>query len=361
MDQHKIQSSDSRSDFQKMRVTKRLAMIHLALSIFELDIVSCHLRAYDTHKNEMGSDMNQRMLQDEGQDQTLEVYGGEVLESTEVYGGEVLPRKEMLKVQKLLKIKGINLPNRIITDDERDFFEEQAKGVLAAALDCTPEATNPKVPGCERPIVKVESESLIQHAQEGVGNNLDLLTTFIVYGDKAVDEYPSLVAHGLGSLLPKIRTSNGGFFDGVEGLEVYAWGDITLANGVQADDGSLLSHFKLRDGNTASGNLFKAADVGSDRSSINALQKSDLPAAKSDDYTILHNGMMASFIVAAVFGLVLLTVIFLKSNSRRKSKEELPEDEFTFEQPELPQRTRMKRPTTIKGIMDDHEANFDAI
>lgn len=360
MDKHKINSFDPRSDFQTMRITERLAIIHFFLSIFELDVVSCQLRADGTHKNEMGSDLNQRMLQDEVQDQNLAVYGGEVLESKEVYGGEVLPRKEMLKVQKLLKIKGLNLPNRIITDDERDLFEEQAKGVLAAALDCTPEATDPKVPGCERPIVKVESESLIQHAQEGVGNNLDLLTTFIVYGDRVIEEYPSLVAHGLGNLLPKIRTSNGGFFDGVEGLEVYAWGDTTV-NGVQADDGSLLSHFKLRDGNTASGNLFKAADAGSDRSSINALQKADVHVAKSDDYTILHNGMIASFIVAAIFGLVLLTAIFLKSNARKKSKQELPEDEFTFEQPELHQRTRMKRPTTIKGIMDDHEANFDAI
>jgi len=313
------------------------------------------------------------------------------LENTEVYGGVVLTNdEETFKAQKLLKLKGCCIPSRILTDEERSAFEAMAFLTLKKELSCVYDNSQESVkrtnPCFEMTLVRVESESLVQHSNGRGGQSktsLEIVTTFEAHANGESTKFASYVANNLGGLLTTMHsrkgfdTLDGKLFDGVDNLEVYPWDAKGLSNSAKISNSKQESspggHYVVqRDKPTGSGYLYKIEDG---TSKLNSNEKTNMNPNVAMSTSIEQNqkGMIivesATFdalIICGMFFLVTLTVIFLRTNTQKKSQTNpcdganngLPETDHIFGAPEQPVRPRVKKHVHFKGVMCDRVENF---
>lgn len=310
-------------------------------------------------------------------------------ENNNIYGGVVLPKEtETVRVQKRLKLKGCCIPDRIFTDEERVEFETMIFTTLQKRLACDSDKTAEHVKRLETCFemtsVHVESESLVQHSK-GNGqkpkNSLETIVTFEAHTVGDSSQFASYVANNLAAVLTKMtarkdsKSANREFFNGVEDLEVYAWrskisgsGTDSGNNGQQPVQGG--SYVVQRNKSMGSGYLYNVESSSSERNN-NEQTETSFSAIKSQDQQASRFVQSATFNVLIVSGIVFLstlTVVFLRSNSKKSRRnlhgndiEESLEATHMMSTRNKPVMSRVKKSVQFQGIMDDHDGNsYDA-
>lgn len=241
-----------------------------------------------------------------------------------------------------MKLKGCCVPDRVFTDDERAHFEEMTFQTLEKELQCSDEKPSKILPGCEVNYVRIESESIVD-SKKKKNPFLEVIITVEAQADSASGNFPTLVTTGLEGLLDTLHSpKNEDYFDGVESLEVYYWGESSHP----------LDQY-----------LVAAMEE-------NGKLNMDVSSSQTEEQGgafILSNGLGEFLIIASLFFICALAVQFLKSNKRSKVQSNAmeqnippPVERYDFQDFNPPQRPmpqpRVEHTTKYLGMMDD---NFD--
>jgi len=240
--------------------------------------------------------------------------------------GVVIPRYQILRTQKRLKLKGCCLPERILEPKERAAFEAITFRTMEQELVCWGPQKREKmiIPGCKISRVKVESESLVHDpsiSNTAPETSLELIVTFEAHADVESPAFTNLVTNGLGAVLQALHNhehNNKGdsyYFDAIENLEVYKWelkgtGKTEFKKNIAGS-----SFYNIIDGNQfASG----TNNTGKNGLKANSAQTSYGEKQQNQGMFILHNSIIAAFIVGSIFALTTTSVVFLRLNSKKK-------------------------------------------
>ena len=289
-----------------------------------------------------------------------------------------------MKTQKRLKLKGCCIPNRIFTDSERVEFEAMIFNTLQKQLSCdsykTAEHVKRMEPCFDMVVVRVESESLVQHSNDNEvkpKNSLETIVTFEAHTVGDSSQFASYVANNLGGVLTKMsslhdsKSINGEFFADVEDLEVYPWRSKASGSGSDSGNDSQQpvlggSYVVQRNKSIGSGYLYNVESTLSQHNN-NENKDNNFPGIKSQDQHGSYFVQSATFNILIVSGIVFLstlTIAFLRSNSKKTQSnlfgndvEESLEETHMIGARDKPVISRVKKHVRFQGMMDDHKDN----